>query len=143
MKVLDMCLLEKENREFGVGFHQKKGVQVWDHKNRAFVCVNFPKQGVIRCKIESNFSENLPILAVNQQNFKMRTKILKFYVVKKGGHWVWTVVKNRVFGCKICIKRGLLTGRCHLLTYGSATHPPGLKHLRTVDKYIFRVVKGF
>ena len=25
MKVLDMCLLKKENGEFGVGFRQKKG----------------------------------------------------------------------------------------------------------------------
>ena len=48
--------------------------------------------------------------------FEVRTKYaknLKFYVeiLKKKGHWVYTVVKKEVIGCKICAKRGHNTGR--------------------------------
>ena len=40
-----------------------------------------------------------------------RAKNLKFYVeiLKREGHWVWTVVKNGVIGCKICVKKGVFS----------------------------------
>ena len=38
-----------------------------------------------------------------------RAKDLKLYVeiMKKGGHWVWTVEKNGSIGCAICVEKGV------------------------------------
>ena len=57
----------------------------------------------------------------------MRGKNLKFYVdiLKKGGHWVWTVVKTGSLGVRFAKKGGHNTGRWYRPTYGSAPPPPG------------------
>ena len=41
-----------------------------------------------------------------------RTKNLRFYaeILKKGGYWVWTVVKNGVIGSRFAEKKGHNTG---------------------------------
>ena len=55
-------------------------------------------------------------------------KNLKFYVeiLKKGGHWVWTVVKYVVIGCKICVKKGVIIQADDISQHMGVPLPPGL-----------------
>ena len=57
----------------------------------------------------------------------MRAKNLKFYVeiLKKGGHWVWTVVKNGVIGCKTCEKKGVIIQADDIGRHMGVPPPPG------------------
>ena len=72
-----------------------------------FQWCELPKIGGHLVYCLSNLNENSPFSAVIWQHFWDARENLKFYVefFKNRGHWVWTVVKNGVSGCKICVKK--------------------------------------